>query len=115
MLLHRKAQSTVEYGMVIAAVVAALLALNFYMQKGIQGKLKESTDQVGKQFDAESGFTDAWQTASSGTTTTTETRNTASGSTTSEISASETVTRGEYGSFGTAPAQHYGGGSVTTP
>jgi hypothetical protein len=47
-----KAQSTLEYAIVIAVVVAALLAMQIYMKRGVQGKLHESADQIGEQFDA---------------------------------------------------------------
>lgn len=47
-----KGQSTLEYAMIIVFVVAALLAIQIYMKRGVQGKLRESADQVGEQFDA---------------------------------------------------------------
>lgn len=53
MLRNRTAQSTLEYAVIIAVVVAALLAIQIYMKRGVQGKLRESTDQVGEQFDIE--------------------------------------------------------------
>ena len=46
------AQSTLEYAIIIAAVVAALLAIQIYMKRGVQGKLRESTDEIGEQFEA---------------------------------------------------------------
>lgn len=45
-------QSTLEYAVMIAVVVGALLAMRIYMKRGIEGKLRESTDQVGEQFSA---------------------------------------------------------------
>lgn len=53
MLKRIKGQSTLEYAMVIAVVVGALLAIQIYMKRGLQGKLRESTDQIGQQFDAQ--------------------------------------------------------------
>jgi uncharacterized protein (UPF0333 family) len=47
-----KGQSTLEYAVLIAVVVGALLAMQIYMKRGIQGKLRQSTDQVGEQFEA---------------------------------------------------------------
>lgn len=47
-----KGQSILEYAMIIAVVVAALLAINAYMKRGIQGKLRESIDSVGEQYEA---------------------------------------------------------------
>ncbi len=52
MLRKFKGQSTLEYAMVIAVVVGALLAIQIYMKRGVQGKLRESSDQIGEQFDA---------------------------------------------------------------
>lgn len=48
----RKGQSTLEYVVLIGFVVAALIAMGIYMKRGFQGKLRESTDQVGEQYEA---------------------------------------------------------------
>ena len=50
--LSRKGQSTLEYALVIAIVVAALLAMQIYIRRGISGRLKQSTDDIGEQFSA---------------------------------------------------------------
>jgi hypothetical protein len=47
-----KGQSTLEYVILIGFVVAALIAIGVYMKRGIQGRLKESSDQVGEQYSA---------------------------------------------------------------
>lgn len=47
-----RAQSTLEYTVIIAVVVGALLAMQIYMKRGVQGKLRESTDDIGEQFAA---------------------------------------------------------------
>lgn len=47
---NRKAQSTVEYAVLAAVVVGALLAMQIYMKRGTMGKLRESSDQIGDQF-----------------------------------------------------------------
>jgi len=103
----RRAQSTLEYALVIAAIIGALLAINAYMKKGVQGRLKESTDQIGKQFDASGNYTNAWQAVSSGTTTSTETRAAGTGTTTSTVTGGEEITKGETEEWGTAPEQRY--------
>jgi len=51
-LNKKKAQSTLEYGVVIAVVVAGLLAIQIYMKRGVQGKLRKAADDIGEQFDA---------------------------------------------------------------
>lgn len=106
MFSKKRGQSTLEYALVIAVVVVALLAINIYMQKGVKGRLKDSTDQIGKQFDP-TNFTTAWRTKGSGTTVTNETRDTTTGSTTSTITSAETITRDEYEDWGVVPGQKY--------
>ncbi len=49
---RRRGQSTLEYAVLIAVVVGALVAIQVYLKRGVQGKLRESTDQIGEQFDA---------------------------------------------------------------
>jgi hypothetical protein len=46
----RRAQSTVEYALVIACVIAALLAMRAYVARGIQGRLRSEADQLGQQY-----------------------------------------------------------------
>ena len=45
-----RGQSTLEYAVLISVVVAALIAMQIYMKRGVQGKLRDATDQVGEQF-----------------------------------------------------------------
>ncbi len=52
MLKRSKGQSTLEYALIIAVVVGALLAMQSYMKRGVQGKLREATDDVGSQYSA---------------------------------------------------------------
>jgi len=42
-------QSIAEYSILIAAVTAALLAMQLYMKRGIQAAIKHSTEQFGNQ------------------------------------------------------------------
>jgi Flp pilus assembly pilin Flp len=51
--LNKKGQNTLEYAIIIAVIVAALIAMQSYIKRGIQGKLKASTDDVGEQFSAQ--------------------------------------------------------------
>jgi Flp pilus assembly pilin Flp len=46
----KKAQSTLEYGVIIAVVVAGLVAMQGYIKRGLQGRLRTATDQIGDQF-----------------------------------------------------------------
>lgn len=49
--VRTKGQSTLEYVILLGFVVAALIAMGVYMKRGMEGKLRESTDQVGDQYD----------------------------------------------------------------
>lgn len=46
----RLGQSTLEYAVVIVIVIAAALAMQIYMKRGIQGKLRAATDDIGGQY-----------------------------------------------------------------
>ena len=46
-----KGQSTVEYAVLIVIVIAALLSIQIYIRRGVSGRLKDSADQIGDQFD----------------------------------------------------------------
>jgi len=48
--LNKKAQSTLEYAVIIAVVVGALVAMQFYLKRGLQGRLRQSSDDIGEQF-----------------------------------------------------------------
>lgn len=52
MFEKRNGQSTLEYAVLIVVIVAALMAIRIYMERGVQGKLRESVDQVGEQYSA---------------------------------------------------------------
>ena len=52
MLIKRKGQSTLEYAMIIAIVAGGLIAMQIYMKRGVEGKMQESADSIGQQFDA---------------------------------------------------------------
>lgn len=47
-----RGQSTLEYIILLGFVIAALIAMGVYMKRGMQGKLRESTDQIGEQYSA---------------------------------------------------------------
>lgn len=81
--LNKRGQSTLEYGVVIAVIVAALIAMQTYIRRGMHGKLRESTDDIGKQFSPEhttsnytttSGSTSQETVTTAGRTTTQVTR-----------------------------------------
>ncbi len=100
MMKIKKGQSTLEYALIITVVIAALLAINVYMKHGVQGRLKESADDIGQQFDASGNYSSSWKTVSDGKSNTTEERNTTTGTITSNMTSGENITRSEYETFG---------------
>lgn len=50
-LKSRKAQSTLEYTVLVVVVIAALTAMSIYFKRASQGGIRESIDGVGQQFD----------------------------------------------------------------
>ena len=108
MLRSRKAQSTLEYAVLILVVVMGLVAMQVYMKKAVQGRMKESTDRLGRQFIPDQGdYEFAWKEASTGTTETHEQRELGTGMITTNITAGETVSRDEHEEWGTAvPSGH---------
>ncbi len=49
---QRNAQSTIEYAAVIVFLTAALVAMQIYIKRGFQGRLKEAADELGEQYSA---------------------------------------------------------------
>ena len=47
---RKKGQSTLEYAILVIVVLAALLSIQVYIKRGLQGGLKSSGDQMGDQF-----------------------------------------------------------------
>lgn len=47
---RKRAQSTLEYAVIIFVVVAGLLAMQTYIKKAAEGKLRESADEIGEQY-----------------------------------------------------------------
>ncbi len=66
----KKAQSTLEFAVVIMCVVAALLAMQIYLKRGMQGKLKQAADELGSAYSPGNTYSDTWIEQSSKVTTT---------------------------------------------
>ena len=47
---RQKGQSTLEYAILIIIIIGALLSIQMYIKRGIQGRLKSATDDIGTQF-----------------------------------------------------------------
>lgn len=48
--LKKNGQSTLEYAVLIVVIIIALIAMQTYLKRGVQGRMRESTDQIGEQF-----------------------------------------------------------------
>ena len=46
----KRGQSTLEYAVLIVVIIGALIAVQVYLKRGIQGRMRESSDQIGEQF-----------------------------------------------------------------
>ena len=84
-----RGQSTLEYVILVGFVVAALIAIGFYMKRGLQGRLRESTDQIGQQYSA--GQTTANYTTA---VSVVQSENSTAGVTTTNISQNQQVKTG---------------------
>ena len=49
-LRKKKAQSTLEYAVLIIIVIGALLTIQAYIKRGIQGRLRSASDDIGAQY-----------------------------------------------------------------
>jgi len=67
-MLRKRGQSTLEYAVLIVVIIAALIAMQVYLKRGLQGRLRESSDQIGDQFSP--GYTVSNKVMSSGSAVT---------------------------------------------
>lgn len=49
-LKKTKGQSTMEYAILIIIIIGALLSIQVYIKRGVQGRLKSAADDIGEQF-----------------------------------------------------------------
>lgn len=64
-----------EYAVMIFCVVAALLAMQVYIKRGMQGRLRQAGDNLGRQYDPKNTASTSTLEYSSNTTTYVETKN----------------------------------------
>ena len=50
-MLSERGQSTLEYALIIAVVIAGLLVMQHYVKRGFAGRVKGSADDLGEQYD----------------------------------------------------------------
>ena len=49
-VFKRQGQSTLEYAVLVIIIIGALLSIQAYIKRGVQGRMKQATDDVGEQF-----------------------------------------------------------------
>jgi uncharacterized protein (UPF0333 family) len=49
-LRKKRGQSTLEYAVLIIIVIGALLSIQVYIRRGIQGRMKQAADDIGDQY-----------------------------------------------------------------
>lgn len=70
----KKAQSSLEYAILIVAIVAALLGMQIYTRRGLQGRLRSSADELSiQQYEPKNMVSDITTTQNSDITTNTQT------------------------------------------
>lgn len=54
-MLHRlkfkSGQSTMEYVILVVIVIVALLTIQSYFKRGVQGRMRSAADDIGKQYE----------------------------------------------------------------
>lgn len=48
---NKRAQSVMEMGVLLLVIAAAMIAMQTYLKRGIQGRLREGVDNIGDQYD----------------------------------------------------------------
>jgi len=46
-----RGQTTAEYAVLLGLVIAAVMAMQIYVKRGLQGKVKLETDKLGTQYE----------------------------------------------------------------
>ena len=49
--LNKRAQSSLEYTILIIVLLGAMIAVQFYIKRGLQGRWKAAVDDLGDQYD----------------------------------------------------------------
>lgn len=73
--LRRRGQVSLEWAVLLVVVMGALLAMQAYFKRGIQGRWRSSVDGVGEQYDPMTTEANIMQRVSGLTTTTLSVQN----------------------------------------
>jgi Flp pilus assembly pilin Flp len=49
-LNQKRGQTTLEYAVLIVVVIGALLTIQVYIKRGVQGRLRSAADDIGEQY-----------------------------------------------------------------
>jgi len=49
-LNQKRGQSTLEYAVLIVVIIGALLTIQVYIKRGVQGRLESAADDIGDQY-----------------------------------------------------------------
>ena len=49
-LNQKRGQSTLEYAVLIVVIIGALLTIQVYIKRGVQGRLRSAADDIGDQY-----------------------------------------------------------------
>lgn len=85
---NKRGQTTLEYAVLVIIIIGALLTIQTYVKRGVQGRLKSSADDIGDQFSP--GNTNALKTTLTKSVTV---EALAAGQTTSTITSESTNTQ----------------------
>ncbi len=55
---HKRGQSVMETGILIIVIVSALIAMQVYLKRGIQGRMRSGVDSIGEQYDPQATTSD---------------------------------------------------------
>lgn len=64
-----KGQTAIELTLLLVLVIAAFLAIQNYVKRGIQGRWKDAVDDLGDQYDPRTAITSVTETMTSSTNT----------------------------------------------
>jgi uncharacterized protein (UPF0333 family) len=64
-----RGQSTLEYAMVVAIIAAAVIAMQFYIKRAVEGRAKQAGDEISEPYDSELMASSAITTRVNSTTT----------------------------------------------
>ncbi len=87
---NKKGQTLLEFAVLFVVVVSALVAMKPFIQQSFQGKLKETLDGMGKQYDPQGELHVSQVMSSNATTLMSVDTSNASGYTTSRIDETNT-------------------------